>query len=87
MSETLKPYFNYYYDVEVVKLISGKYGEKPLSALNKFINSETYRMLTDDKLEMWEFSPMAIFDMWEVEQMTGNPRNSLYLRRDEYANQ
>lgn len=42
-------------------------------------------MLLDDDLKMWHFSPLAIFDMWENEQATGNPRNSLYLRGDEIA--
>jgi hypothetical protein len=39
-------------------------------------------MLCNPALEMWEFSPVGIFDMWEAEQITGNPRNSLYIRRD-----
>lgn len=42
-------------------------------------------MLSDEKLQMWEFSPSEIFDMWENEQITGTPQNSLYLRRDEYV--
>ncbi|MCM1222824.1 MAG: hypothetical protein NC090_07225 [Anaeroplasma bactoclasticum] len=87
MSETLKPYFNYFYDTQVVKLIATKYNNTLFESLSSFINSETYKMLIDEKLEMWEFSPLAIFDMWEVEQLTGDPRNSLYLRRDEYDNQ
>ena len=39
----------------------------------------------DDDLKMWHFSPLAVFDMWENEQATGDPRNSLYLRGDEIA--
>jgi hypothetical protein len=44
-----------------------------------FLNSETYDMLCDDSLNLWEFSPLAIYDMWENEIKTGDPRNSLYL--------
>lgn len=71
-----------FYDGKVSQMISEKYGFEQLSALRKFLFSETYRMLTDEELEMWDFSPMGIFDMWEAEQITGNPRNSLYIRRD-----
>lgn len=40
-------------------------------------------MLEDNELKMWHFSPIAIFDMWKNEVITGDPRNSLYLRGDE----
>ena len=71
-----------YYDKEIVKMICNKYGYEPKEALRKFLASETYRMLRNPKLAMWDFSPAGIFDMWEAEQITGNPRNSLYIRRD-----
>ena len=74
---------NSYYDREVVSMIVEKYGMEPMDALNSFLQSETYRMFIDPELEMTDFSPLGIFDMWECEQITGNPRNSLYLRRDE----
>ena len=70
-----------YYDKEIVKMICNKYGYEPKEALRKFLASETYRMLRNPKLAMWDFSPAGIFDMWEAEQITGNPRNSLYIRR------
>lgn len=81
----LKPYILSYYNGEVVQRISSKYGISQMDALRRFIMSDTYAMLIDDSLEMWDFSPAGIFDMWEAEQITGNPRNSLYLRRDEYV--
>ena len=71
-----------YYDKEVVRMICNKYGYSQKEALRKFFVSETYRMLRNPQLEMWAFSPLGIFDMWESEQITGNPRNSLYIRRD-----
>lgn len=72
-----------YYDEELVVRISEKYGLKQLDALRAFLSSETYKMLSDPDLSMWDFGPAAIFDMWENERVTGDPRNSLYLRRDE----
>ena len=39
-------------------------------------------MLQNPELEMWDYSPVEIFDMWEVEVVTGNPRNSVYIRTD-----
>lgn len=82
---TLMPFILSYYNAEIIKKICCKYGMEPMDALRKFLQSETYQMLIDEKLEMWEFSPLGIFDMWENEQITGTPQNSLYLRRDEYV--
>lgn len=79
------PFILSYYNTEITKMIHLKYGYEPFEALRKFIFSETYKMLSDEKLQMWEFSPSGIFDMWENEQITGTPQNSLYLRRDEYV--
>lgn len=71
-----------FYDRVVSKCIMEKYGLPEKQALKKFVISETYQMLINPELEMWDFSPFGIFDMWEAEQVTGNPRNSLYIRRD-----
>ena len=40
-------------------------------------------MLEDDEMKIWYFSPLAVYDMWENEEATGDPGNSLYLRGDE----
>ncbi len=64
----------------VVEHIVGKYNLTAETALRRFVFSETYRMLSNPDLEMWEFSPEVIFEMWECEQITGNPRNSCYIR-------
>ena len=69
-----------YYDKEVVGMISEKYGYSELEAFRKYIYSETYSMMSNMKLEMWEFGCPAIFSMWECEQITGDPRKSSYLR-------
>ena len=76
------PFILAYYNKEITNKINNKYGIEPLDALRMFVSSKTYKMLSDEKLEMWEFSPIGIFDMWESERVTGDPRNSLYLRRD-----
>lgn len=76
------PFILDFYDKEVSKKISRKYGFSLMDSYRKFLNSKTYRMLSNPKLEMWDFSPEGIFDMWENEQVTGSPQSSLYLRRD-----
>ncbi len=70
------------YDVEICTFISVKYGLSFMDAFRDFVNSETYKMLIDDKLQMFEFSHLAIFDMWECEKVTGSPLNSVYIRAD-----
>lgn len=69
-----------YYDKEIIKMIVEKYNYSYMNAFRKFLNSKTYRMLKNIELEMWDFGCPAIFDMWECEQITGNPQNSSYLR-------
>ena len=69
-----------YYDKEITELISQKYGYGPMDALREFLKSETRAMLENPELEMWEFGPPALFDMWEAEKVTGDPRNSAYIR-------
>ena len=71
-----------YYNKSVVQLIINKYNMSQMDAVRAFITSETHRMLEDAELAMWEFSERAIFDMWESEKVTGNPRNSVYLRSE-----
>ncbi len=69
-----------YYDREVISLIIEKYSFDEMKALRDFIQSETYRMLADTELKMWDFSPKIIFDLWECEKITGDPRNSIYIK-------
>ena len=53
----------------ITKQIFEKYGYDEQTALKIFASSETCRMLENPELEMWE-----------CEQITGNPRNSIYIR-------
>ena len=70
------------YNKNVIKMIMEKYGLTEMEAAREFLMSETNRMLEDADMAMWEFSARAIFDMWEVEKITGNPRNSVHLRSE-----
>ncbi len=73
-------YFLDYYDKEIIKMIVDKYELSFIEALRKFLYSDTYKMLKNPKLEMWDFGIPAIFDMWENENITGKPQSSIYLR-------
>lgn len=75
----------YFYDREVTRMISEKYNMLPMDALNALLESETYAMLIDPELEMLSVPPIGIFDMWENERITGDPRNSLYVGRDDHV--
>ena len=70
------------YNKNVIKMIMEKYGLTEMEAARECLMSETHRMLEDADMAMWEFSARAIFDMWEVEKITGNPRNSVHLRSE-----
>ena len=69
-----------YYNKHVIPRIMEKYNMNEMDAARAFLTSETHRMLEDAALAMWEFSERAIFDMWEAERVTGDPRNSVYIR-------
>ncbi|MBO4758748.1 MAG: hypothetical protein J5505_01680 [Spirochaetaceae bacterium] len=69
-----------FFDRQVSSLIMQKYGFNDREALRSFIESETYKMLFDSETDLYTFSPLVIFDMWESEKITGSPRNSQYVR-------
>lgn len=75
------PFILDYYDREVSQMICQKYGLSAMDAYKKFMFSKTYEMLSNPELQMWDFSCFGIFDMWETEQRTGDPRDSIYIRR------
>ena len=79
--ETALPFILDYYDREVSQMISQKYGYSAMDAYKKFMFSKTYEMLSNPELLMWDFSCFCIFDMWEAEQRTGDPRNYIYIQR------
>jgi hypothetical protein len=69
-----------YYDRHVSRMISEKYGLDERSAIRAFLESETYRMLITPELEIYALSPVIVFDMWENEKVSGDPRQSVYIR-------
>lgn len=71
-----------YYDEEVVRRIVEKYGYDEREALSLFLLSQTYQMLANPDMAMWQFGPGAIFNIWESERITGSPQKSAYLRMD-----
>ena len=71
-----------FYDRHVSQLIMEKYGFDEKTAIRSFLESETYKMLADPETEVCTMSPLIVFDMWECEQVAGNPRCSQYIRED-----
>ena len=79
MSRTPPDSMNYY-DQAVSRMISEKYGLAVMDALRSFTASETHAMLQDRENGLSAFGAAGIFDMWESERVTGDPRNSIYIR-------
>ena len=71
-----------FYDRHVSRMISEKYGLDERSAIRAFLESETYRMLITPELEIYALSPVIVFDMWENEKVSGDPRQSVYIREE-----
>jgi len=69
-----------YYDRYVIQQIINKYGMIPMEAARRFLTSRTHEMLEDSSYGLLSFPERAVFDMWEAEQITGDPRNSVYVR-------
>ncbi len=75
------PYFAIdYYDRQVIQSIIDKYGLDAMDAIKQFICSDTHSLLEDAANGMWTYPAYAIFDMWETEKVTGDPRNSRFIR-------
>jgi len=51
-----------------------------MDALRAFVCSKTHRMLENAELGMTDFGAGALFEIWECEKITGDPRNSIYIR-------
>ncbi len=80
-----RTYAGYLYDIEpdVVKIIAEKENMSIMDSFRLFLQSKTHEMLLNDDMKIWHFAPLVIFDIWENEIKTGDPRNSLYLKGDE----
>jgi hypothetical protein len=64
-------------------MIMQEYSLDEDTAIRNFIGSVTYRMLEQEELKLWRESPLVLFDLYKSEQLTGDPRNSTYIRGDE----
>lgn len=71
-----------YYTKEVVKMMNEKYNIDFMQGYKMLVNSKTYKMLEDLNYSMWDFGAPAIFEIWECERITGEPKNSVYIRCD-----
>lgn len=59
-----------FFNRQVVCQIVEKYGDNEMAAVRRFIESETYQMLSDSELEIYKMSPRIVFDMWESKKTT-----------------
>lgn len=71
-----------YYNNEVVQMISTKYGYNNIDALRNFVESKTHEMLEDEDCGFTTYGAGAVFEIWEAEKITGDPRNAVYIRED-----
>ena len=71
------------FNQDIIPMIMSRYGLSDLDAMREFIHSQTYQLLLDKSLQVWHFSSLVIFDIWENEYVTGDLTNSLYIRGDE----
>ncbi|MCI8893898.1 MAG: hypothetical protein HFI42_04420 [Lachnospiraceae bacterium] len=78
----LEPEIIDYYNSEVIQMIVEKYGYSPMEALRAFILSQTHEMLEDEACGFTSFGAGAILEIWEAEKITGDPRNSVYIREE-----
>ncbi|MCI8639643.1 MAG: hypothetical protein HFG41_11065 [Coprococcus sp.] len=69
-----------YYNSEVVQMIAEKYGYDEMDALRTFVMSKTHEMLEDEDCGLTSLGAGAVFEIWESEKVTGDPRNSIYIR-------
>ena len=81
MTKRTEPSILQNFDTEIAELIAKNRGISIMDALRIFLASKTHEMLENDEMKLWYFSPLAVFDMWENEEATGDPGNSLYLMR------
>ncbi len=76
---------NYYFAIDhynrsVIQKIIEKYDLPPMEAARRFLTSRTHAMLEDAQFGLLSFPDRAVFDMWETEQIAGDPRKSSYIR-------
>lgn len=83
MKNRTSPLYLYGVEYLVTKEIAKSRDISYMEAFKLLVHSETHEMLLNDDMKLWHLSHLAIFDIWENEVRTGEPRNSLYIRGDE----
>lgn len=53
-----------------------------MDALKSFVSSKTHEMLENEDCGMADFGAGAIFEIWECEKVTGDPKRSVYIREE-----
>lgn len=71
-----------YYNSEITQMIADKYGYCQMDAFRAFVLSKTHEMLENEDCGLASFGAGAVFELWEAEKITGDPRNSVYIRGD-----
>ena len=71
-----------FYNSQVVKMIMDKYGYSELEAVKQFVFSKTHELLENTDCGMTSFGAGDVLEIWEAEKITGDPRNSVYIRED-----
>jgi hypothetical protein len=61
-------------------MIAEKYKVSEENALYRYISSETYKIHADEENKLYWESPLVIWDLYQAEIETGNPRNSTYIQ-------
>ena len=51
-----------------------------MDALRVFVASKTHEMLENEDCGLTAFGAGAVFEIWETEKVTVEPRNSVYIR-------
>lgn len=69
----------YWQEAMVCHYIAKQKGISDIGALELFVKSKTHAMLLNEKMKMYFFSPEALFEIYKVEEETGDPRNSPYI--------
>ena len=53
-----------------------------MEAVRGLLLPETHSLLEDAENGLWHFPAHAVFEMWEAERVTGDPRNVSSLRAE-----
>jgi predicted DNA-binding protein YlxM (UPF0122 family) len=70
----------FFFENFLIPLIAEEYKISEEQALHNYVFSETYQMLSDYETKLFRESPLLIWDLYQAEIATGDPRNSTYIQ-------